>query len=175
MQSWFRTNEICIGCLSANHAALRRKNKDFWLHIRIIYLCVAICLSADCCFSWASSMKTHLNVLVNYKADPIIISLKSNLTLSWYSLVIDELVLNSNNSCSLTHSIVVFYNKSYILLGVISKFPADNVSNLNLWLTVADCAPSVSMKNFYSTAIYCSTIYKSHMVTIGDIRTTDTY
>lgn len=74
----------------------------------------------------------------------------------------------------LTHSIVIFYNKSYILLGVISKFPADNACNLNLWLTVADCAPSVSMKNFYSTAIYCSTIYKSHIVTISDIRTTYT-
>ena len=65
-----------------------------------------------------------------------------------------------------------FYNKKHNLLNFISKFPADNMSNLNLWLTVADCSPSVSMKNLYSTAIYRSTVYKFNIVIVIDHRCT---
>ena len=56
------------------------------------------CLSADCWFQWASTIKIQHRVLVLYKADLIIIALKINLFSPWYSWKITELALNSNHS-----------------------------------------------------------------------------
>jgi hypothetical protein len=55
------------------------------------------CLSMDF-FQWDSTIKIQLGVLVKYKADLIIISLKINLFSPWYSWKIAELVLNNNHS-----------------------------------------------------------------------------
>jgi hypothetical protein len=88
--------KIGICCFSA---ALRRKSKDWlaqnqdnvseWGNMSICRLL----------FQWASTIKKiQLIVLVWYKADLIIISLKINLFSPWYSWEIDEL----NNSHSLT-------------------------------------------------------------------------
>jgi hypothetical protein len=49
-------------------------------------------------FQWDSTIKIQLGVLVKYKADLIIISLKINLFSPWYSWKIAELVLNNNHS-----------------------------------------------------------------------------
>ena len=43
--------KIGIFCLSAKHAALRRKSKTGWLGIGIMFPNGVTCLSADLCFS----------------------------------------------------------------------------------------------------------------------------
>jgi hypothetical protein len=43
--------KIGICCFSAKHAALRRKNKDWWLGIRIMCPSGATCVSVNSCFS----------------------------------------------------------------------------------------------------------------------------
>ena len=43
--------EIRMRCFSTNHAALRRKNKDWVARIRIMSPSGVTCLSAECCFS----------------------------------------------------------------------------------------------------------------------------
>ena len=70
--------KIGICCFFAKHAVLRRNSKDWlarneWGHMSIRGL-----LSL-----WASTIKIQLSVLVWYKADPIIISLKINLFPLW--------------------------------------------------------------------------------------------
>ena len=60
-------------------------------------------------FQWASTINIHLRVLIKYKADLIIISLKINVLSPWYSWQIAELALNNNHS--LTHAFV--YAKVY--------------------------------------------------------------
>ena len=52
-------------------------------------------------FQWASTIKIQRSVLVQYKADLIIISLKINLLSPWYSWKIGELALNNNHSITL--------------------------------------------------------------------------
>jgi hypothetical protein len=63
--------KIGICCFSTKHAALRRKEKNDWLRIRIMFLSGVTCLSADCCFSelalykwnqvcWKSRLCHHL-------------------------------------------------------------------------------------------------------------------
>ena len=49
-------------------------------------------------FQWASTINIQLIVLVLYKADLIIISLKINLFSPWYSWTIAEWALNNNHS-----------------------------------------------------------------------------
>ena len=49
-------------------------------------------------FQWDSTIKIQLGVLIKYKADLIIISLKINLFSPWYSWKIAELALNNNHS-----------------------------------------------------------------------------
>ena len=62
----------------------------------------ATCLSMDCCFSeWASSIKIQLSMLVYYKANFNIISLKIHLFSPWYSWKIAELVFSNNHSLTL--------------------------------------------------------------------------
>ena len=74
--------KIGICCFSTEHTALRRKNKDWlaWNQDNVSER--ATCLSADCCFS--DTIKIQLRVLVQYKADLIIISLKIKLFSPWY-------------------------------------------------------------------------------------------
>jgi hypothetical protein len=52
-------------------------------------------------FHWAITIKIHLSLLVWYKVDLIVISLKINLFWSWYSWKIAELMLNNNHSLTL--------------------------------------------------------------------------
>ena len=47
-------------------------------------------------FRWASTVDIQLSVLVYYKADLIIISLKINLFSPWYSWKIADLALSNN-------------------------------------------------------------------------------
>ena len=67
-------------------------------------------------FQWASTMKIQLGVLVKYKADLIIISLKINLFSPWYSWKIGELALNNNHS--FTHfnhcQFCIFFLEAYM-------------------------------------------------------------
>ena len=93
--------EIGICCFSAKHTALRKKSKDWlarnqdnvpeWGYMSIRGLLL----------QWARTMKIQLSLLVWYKADLIIISLKINLFSPWYSWKIAELVLNNNHSLTL--------------------------------------------------------------------------
>ena len=60
------------------------------------------CLPANCYFSELALLKKiQLSMLVWYKVDLIIISLKINLFSPWYSWKIDELALNNNHSLTL--------------------------------------------------------------------------
>ena len=52
-------------------------------------------------FQWASTKTIQLSVLVQYKADLIIISLKIKLFSPWYSWKIAELALNNNHSLTI--------------------------------------------------------------------------
>ena len=86
-----KDNKIGICCFSTMHAALRRKSKDWFAR------------NQDNVFEWgdmsihgAITIKIQLSVLVYYKADLVIISLKINLFSSWYSRKIAELPLNNN-------------------------------------------------------------------------------
>jgi hypothetical protein len=95
--------KIGICCFSANHAALRRKSKD-WLALNQDN--VSECGDMSICsllFQCASILNIQLGVLVQYKAALIIISLKINLFSPWYSWKIAELVLNNNYSLPLRH------------------------------------------------------------------------
>jgi hypothetical protein len=68
----------------------------------------AICLPADL-FQWASTIKIQLSVLVYYKVDLIIISLKINLFSPWYIVYIwkiVELALNNNQSIQFQCSVL---------------------------------------------------------------------
>ena len=92
-------DNIGICCFSAKHAALRRKRKkkrlsrnqdnvSEWGDMSIRGLL----------FQWTSTIKIQLSVLVYYKTNIIIISLKINLLSLWCSWKIAELPLNSNHS-----------------------------------------------------------------------------
>jgi hypothetical protein len=90
-----RVYKIGICCFSTKHAAMRRKSKDGlaqyqdvseWGNMSIHRLL----------FQWASTIKIQLSVLILYKVDLIIISLKINLLSPWYSWNIAELALNNN-------------------------------------------------------------------------------
>jgi len=62
----------------------------------------ATCLFTGLLLKWASTIKIQLSMLVYFKADLIIISLKIKLFSPWYSWKIAVLALNNNHS--LTHS-----------------------------------------------------------------------
>ena len=91
-----RDYKIGICRFYAKHEVLRGKTS--WLGIRIMCTSGATYQSADCS---ASTIKPQLSVLVYYKADLIIISLKINLFSPWYSWIIAKLALSNNHS--LTH------------------------------------------------------------------------
>ena len=90
--------EIGICCFSAKHAACRRKSKD-WLARNQNNVSQWMDMSTrGLLIQWASTIKIQLSVLVLYKVDLIIISLKINLFSLWYSWKILELALNNNHS-----------------------------------------------------------------------------
>ena len=101
--------DIGIRCFSANHPALRRKSKDWlarnqanvpqWddMFIRGIF------------FQWGSNIKIQLSMLVWYRANIIIISLKIKLLSPWYSWKIAELAVNNNHSLNLILKLHIFY------------------------------------------------------------------
>ena len=109
--SWqIKDYKIGICCFSSKHAALRRKSKDWlarnqnnvseWGDMSIHRLL----------FQWASTIKIQLNVLVQYKADLIIISLKISLFSPWYSWKIAELALSNNHSLFVyQHLFIIVY------------------------------------------------------------------
>jgi len=77
--------KIGICCFFAKHAALRRKSND-WLARNQDNVSEWGNMSTRGLLShWASTIKIQLEVLVKCKADLIIISLKINLFLLWYS------------------------------------------------------------------------------------------
>jgi hypothetical protein len=91
---------IGMWCFPAKHAALRRKSKD-WLDWNQNYVSEWSDMSTrGLLFQWASTIKIQLSMLVQNKANPviIIISLKINLFSPYYSWTIDELALNNNHS-----------------------------------------------------------------------------
>jgi hypothetical protein len=93
--------KIGIYCFSAKHAALGRKSKD-WLAQNQDNMSKRGNMSIHrLLFHWASTIKIHLSLLVWYKVDLIVISLKINLFWSWYSWKIAELMLNNNHSLTL--------------------------------------------------------------------------
>ena len=101
-QTQTKDYKIDICCLSASHAAFRRKSKDCltrnqdnvsaWTNMSIRGLL----------FQWVSTKKIKISVLVEYKADLIIISLKINLFSLWYSWKTAALALINR---PLTHSL----------------------------------------------------------------------
>ena len=84
-------------CFSAKYKGVRVKIG--WLRIRIMCLSGATYLPMDL-FQWANTIKILPWMLVLYKADLIIISLKCNLFSSWYSWNFFHLALNNNHSLS---------------------------------------------------------------------------
>ena len=82
-----QTKDYTIGicCFSAKHAAFSRKSKDWlvWNQDNVFeWGDMSICRLL---FQWTSTIKIQLSVLVLYKADLILISLKINLFSSWYN------------------------------------------------------------------------------------------
>jgi hypothetical protein len=86
--------KIGICCFSTKHTVLRRKSKD-WLARNQNNVSEWGSMSIrGLLFQWASTMKIQLSVLVQYKVDFIIISLKIN-SPSWK---IADLALNNDHS-----------------------------------------------------------------------------
>jgi hypothetical protein len=81
--------KIGICCFSAKHATLRRKCKDWLAWNQDNVSKWGDMSTRRLLFRWASTKKIQLNVLVYYKADLIIISLKTNLFSPWYGWVGD--------------------------------------------------------------------------------------
>ena len=89
---------IGICGFSAKHVALRTKSYE-WLARNQDNMSDWDCMSIRrLLFQSASTMKIQLSVLVEYKADLIIISLKINLLSSWYRWKVADLALNNNHS-----------------------------------------------------------------------------
>ena len=87
-----QTKDYKIGmcCISANHASLRRKKKDWLARIQNNVPEWNDMSTRELLFQWDNTIKIQFT------------SLKINLFLPWYSCKIAELALNSNHS--LTHS-----------------------------------------------------------------------
>jgi hypothetical protein len=82
----------------AKHAALRRKSKDWLTRNQNNVSEWSDMSTCRLLFQWASIIKIQLSVLVYYKADLVIISLKINWFPPLYSWKIAELALNNNHS-----------------------------------------------------------------------------
>ena len=103
--------KIGICFFSAKHAAFRRKSKDGLARNQDNVSEWSDMSTRGLLFQWASTMKIQLGMLVLYKVDLIIISLKINLFSPWYSWKIVELTLNNNHS--LTHSLYLIISYMY--------------------------------------------------------------
>jgi hypothetical protein len=87
------------------HAALRGKSKD-WLSRNQNNVSEWSDMSTcRLLFQWASTINIQLSLLISYKVDLIIISLKINLFSPWYSWKIAELALNNNHSLVVVEAI----------------------------------------------------------------------
>jgi hypothetical protein len=75
-------NKIGICFFSAKHAALRRKSKDWLAQNQNNVSEWSDMSTGRMLFQWASAIKIQRSVLVWYKAELIIISLKINLILT---------------------------------------------------------------------------------------------
>jgi len=87
-ESWSGQNhdyKICMCCFSAKHAALRRKSKELLARNQDNVSEYGDRYIRWLLFQWANTIKYKLSMLVYYKADLIIISLKINLFSLWYS------------------------------------------------------------------------------------------
>ena len=87
-ESWSGQNQdykICMCCFSAKHAALRRKNKELLARNQDSVSEYGDMYIRWQLFQWANTIKYKLSMLVYYKADLIIISLKIHLFSLWYS------------------------------------------------------------------------------------------
>jgi hypothetical protein len=93
--------KISISCFSTKLIALRRKIKDWLARYHDSVSEWRDMSTRRLLFQWTSTVNIQLGMLVWYKVDLIIISLKINLFLPWYSWKIAELALNNNHS--LTH------------------------------------------------------------------------
>ena len=87
--------DICF--FSAKHAALKRKSKDWLARNRNNVSKWSDMSTRGLLFQWASNVKIQ-PVLVYYKADLIIISLKISLFSPWYNWKLAELALNNTHS-----------------------------------------------------------------------------
>ena len=90
--------KIGICSFSAKHAVLKRKSKDWLARNQNKVSEWSDMFTRGLLFLWASTLKIQLSVLVQNKANLIIISLKINLFSPWYSWKIAELALNNNHS-----------------------------------------------------------------------------
>ena len=90
--------KIGIFCFSVKHAALRRKSKDWSARNHNNVSEWSDMSTRGLLFQWASTIKIQLSVLIENKADLIIISLNIYLDSPWYSWIIAELSLNNNHS-----------------------------------------------------------------------------
>ena len=119
---------ICICCFSGKHATLKRKSKD-WLSRNHDNVSELGDMSASrLLFQCASTIQIQQRVLVWYKMNLIIISLKINLFSPKNSWTTAKLVSNNNHSLTqykcfeyILHS----HNKIYIPLNCSSLIPSD--------------------------------------------------
>ena len=77
--------KIGICCFSTKHTAVKTKSKDWFSQYQDNVSEWGDMFIRELSFQWASTIKIQLSVLVQYKADLIIISLKISLFLPWYS------------------------------------------------------------------------------------------
>ena len=103
-----QANDYKIGmyCFSANHTALRRNSKDWFARNQVNVSEWGGISIRGLLFQWSSTIKIQLSMLVQYKADLTIISLKINLFLPWYSWKIVELALNNIHSIIRFHTLI---------------------------------------------------------------------
>jgi hypothetical protein len=111
-----KTIKLAFIAFFAKHAALRRKSKDWMARYQNnVYECSDMS-THWLLFQWPSTIKIQLCVLVKYKVDFIIISLKLNLFSPWYSWKIAELSLNNNHSFNFFHFIVESVYNEYMTM-----------------------------------------------------------
>jgi hypothetical protein len=77
--------EIGMCCFSAKHIVWRRKSKDWFARNQYNVSVCGYMSTHELSFQWASTIKIQLSMLVYYKEDLIITSLKINLVSPRYS------------------------------------------------------------------------------------------
>jgi hypothetical protein len=102
--------KIGICCFSSKHAVWRRKSKDWLARNQGNVSQWGDMSTHGLLFQWSSTIKIQLSVLVWYKADLIVISLKINFFSPWYRWKIVEMALNNNHSLA---SDVQYFSPDY--------------------------------------------------------------